>query len=210
MNKKRLSVVMAGAMLASNVAPVLATEEVQNDVKTALKDLRVIDVVKLVNLGHTTVKEDSKDVIASKTTKATDTEAELEFDLDSQLKDFAKIESDLIDFSQKSLTDTTLKTSYNKSSKAYTIAFKIDINGDSVVTEDDKIEITTSSNRLNFNKYNTTARNTIDVKYGMNADFKSFPEVDAKKLIMTSKRNRYIIIIFYFYYKKLNALFLLK
>ena len=247
MNKKRLSVVMAGAMLASSVAPVLAEEvqnnvetsaaqkgelansltnkiwaaerftakndplkgqsvygiqindktpisfvnsntstgsisKLQNDVKTALKDLRVGDIVKLVDLGHETVKEDGKDVIASQTTNTKYTEAELEFDVDAKLRALANTETDLIDFSQKSLTDTTLKTSYNKSSKTYTITFKIDINGDSVVNEDDKIELTTNSNRLNFNKYNTTAGDTIDVKDGMDADFKSFPEADAKKV----------------------------
>ena len=140
MNKKRLSVVMAGAMLASSVAPVLAEEvqnnnveltaakkansltnkiwaaerftakddalkglsiygiqindkeaisfansnkstgsvsALQNDVKAALKDLRVGDVVKLVDLGHETVKEDGKDVIISTTSSSKYTEEEL-------------------------------------------------------------------------------------------------------------------------------------
>ena len=233
MNKKRLSVVMAGAMLASSVAPVLAEEvqnnnveltaakkgelansltnkiwaaerftakddalkglsiygiqindkeaisfansnkstgsvsALQNDVKAALKDLRVGDVVKLVDLGHETVKEDGKDVIISTTSSTKYTEAELKYGIDKELLELEGIMttnySKLIDETTKlpAPNDSVSVTGYRNG--VYTILVKADINKDGKKDANDTIELTTKSDRLNFKQYVTTDGQTINV-----------------------------------------------
>ena len=223
MNKKRLSVVMAGAMLASSVAPVLA-EEVQNSVEVsgaqkgelantltskiwaaerftakddALKGLSIYgiqvgdkapvalaksdkgtgseallqteiksilapvkagEVVKLVDLGHETVKEDGKDVIISTTSSSKYTEEELKYEVAKELdllsKKMTTHYATLIDASN---------TKYDADTKTYTITLQ---SGTQVAGN--KIELTTKSDRLNFNQYVTTDGQTINVT---DADF---------------------------------------
>ncbi|MEE0247337.1 cell wall-binding repeat-containing protein, partial [Peptacetobacter hiranonis] len=247
MNKKRLSVVMAGAMLASSVAPVLAAEvqksevsesnkgtlineltdllwgsarfsskddtyagksvytilvdgkeaadvhkatiianntksSLQNEVKKAIEGLTAGSVVKVVKLGSTEVEENGKKELYSKAKTTKYTLDELKTNVASEL---SALETEMTQTNYEKLIDTKTDgaTGYNALEQKFTITFKVDINGDSVVDKDDKLVLTKESDRLDFTRVTLNDGQTLTVSKMADKDFaanfKEFPKADA-------------------------------
>ena len=273
MNKKRLSVVMAGAMLASSVAPVLAAEEttvekteinkgvlindlaqkiweaprfsddvrvgkingvslvgksvygiqvgdndpvslaksvspqntkaeLQAEIKGILGDLKVGDVVKLVDLGHRTVKEekDGKEVELVLSTNETTkyTKAELANGVSSDGSLAKEIDS------LKGLTGFTTVVNLTGTEyvegKGFVIKFnsKVDTNNDGVADAEELV-LTEKTDRLDLGKfYNGTNSDTTAFATGTPAlatGFHGFPKSAARHLdIDTTVVSEYTIV----------------
>ena len=259
MNKKRLSVVMAGAMLASSVAPVLAAEEttvekaeinkgvlindlaqkiweaprfskvddgtvdstlegksvygiqigdtvnvlnnsvspqntkaeLQDEIKGLLEDLKVGDVVKLVDLGHRTLeveKDGKKETLVLSTGETTT------YSLSELADTKSRIKNDLDDFKAAfpiAYASVIKDDHAYKANEGYVINFKVDINGDGVADAKDKLVLTTKSTRLDFTKYiDKTTNKPVEIKTpdaSIATNFKCFANAAAENVDLDTK-----------------------
>ena len=228
MNKKRLSVVMAGAMLASSVSPVLAAEEVaksevtlankgllineltdavwnavrysddlrvdknlrgksvytiqvgtnavsttvrdasavsrtavQKAVQTALENVKVGQVVKLVDLGHKEVTEGDKKVVLSHETTTKYAESELKSTTDTSLY------GELTKLKAKANFEAVVEGfGYDSSRNAFVITLKTGVTNAGTAKADGtgrEVVLTTESNRLDLTKYKYSSDKGVNI-----------------------------------------------
>ena len=255
MNKKRLSVVMAGAMLASSVAPVLAAEgtvekaeinkgvlindlaqkiweaprfskvddgtvaselqgraiygikigdtvnvldnsvspqntkaELQDEIKGLLEDLKVGDVVELVDLGHRTLEVEKN---GKKETLVLSTGETTTYSLPELADTNSRIKKDLKDFEDNFGTAyASVITGHEYvANEGYVIKFAIDINGDAKADAKDKLVLTTKSTRLDFTKYidKTTNKPVEITNVDISTNFKCFANAAAENVDLDTK-----------------------
>ena len=177
-------------VLDNSVAPQNTKAELQEEIKGHLENLKVGDVVKLVDLGHRTLeveKNGKKETLVLSTGETTTYSLSELADTNSRIKD------DLDDFKAafpKAYASVIKDDHAYKANEGYVINFKVDINGDGVADAKDKLVLTTNSTRLDFTKYiDKTTNKPVEITTNASIDtnFKCFANAAAENVDLDTK-----------------------
>ena len=176
-------------VLDNSVSPQNTKAELQDEIKGLLEDLKVGDVVELVDLGHRTLeveKDGKKETLVLSTGETTT------YSLPELADTNSRIKNDLKDFKDNFGTayDSVIKDDHAyKANEGYVINFNVDINGDGVADAKDKLVLTTKSTRLDFTKYidKTTNKPVEITDIDISTNFKCFANAAAENVDLDTK-----------------------